>query len=113
MNQYFDTKFERKEAVYRRNYDIDESLYSQLEELSKYYAAYVTDLINASIKKLIQTEKIALYEKRRDVLSIRHSLLVKESNLKGLDKLKDKYGVSISKLVNIAIKNTLEDEGNE
>lgn len=57
MNQYFDTKFERKEAVYRRNYDIDESLYSQLEELSKYYAASVTDLINASIKSSFKRKK--------------------------------------------------------
>ena len=105
----FDHAFKKREIKIRRNYEIEDSLYIKLEELSKIYDASVTDLINECLLNLIQTENIQLYGKKGNELFVTHTLLIKESNLSGLEKLKEKYGVSIFKLVNIAIKNVLEE----
>ena len=43
-------------------------------------------------------------------LSIKYTLLVRKSNLKGLEDLNKRYGISLSKLVNIAIRNLLNSQ---
>ena len=105
----FDTVFKKRENRIRRNYEIEDTLYSTLEDLSNVYDASVADLINECLSKLIQTENIQLYERDRNVLSVTHTLLIRESNLAGLERLKEKYGVSIFRLVNIAIRNVLNE----
>jgi len=107
----FDNAFKKREHKIRRNYEIEDSLYSKLEELSKVYDASVTDLINECLSNLIQAENIQLYEKDSNEISVTHTLLIRESNLSGLERLKEKYGVSIFKLVNIAIRNALNESG--
>ena len=106
---FIDKKFDKRETKLRRNYEIEDTLYSKLEDLSKIYDATVADLINASLEYLILTENIVLYERNKSEIVVTHTVLIKESNLAGLEKLKIKYGVSIYKLVNIAIKNLLEE----
>ena len=110
----FEKKFSKKEDKYRRNYEIDDTLYSRLEELANTtYDATVTDLINACLEYLIETENIDLYKKDKQEITLMHTVNIKESNLTGLERLKGKYGVSICKLVNISIRNVLiETEGN-
>jgi len=109
-NMLFDHIFRKRENKLRRNYEIEDSLYSKLEELSKIYDASVTDLINECLLHLIETENIRLYEKDPTEISVTHTLLIRESNLVGLEQLKGKYGVSIFKLVNIAIRNVLHEK---
>jgi hypothetical protein len=106
---YLQKRFSKIEKKTRRNYEIDDNLYIELENISKYYQASVADLINASIEYLIETENINLYKKSNNQISVTHTILILESNIKGLEYLKEKYGVSIYKLVNIAIKNALKD----
>ena len=106
---YFDEKFHKREKKYRGDYDIDDSLYVRLDQLSTVYDATITDLVNASLEHLIESEKISLYKKADNDFSVTHTLLIRESNLAGLEELKAKYGVSIYKLVNIAIRNALDE----
>ena len=106
----FDRVFKKRENKIRRNYEIEDSMYSKLEEYSKEYDASIADLINECLSHLIQTENIRLYEKNRNEISVTHTLLIRESNLSGLEQLKEKYGVSIFKLVNIAIRNVLNEK---
>ena len=111
---YF-SRFYKKENLISRSLDIDEELYVKLENLSKnVYEASISKLVNASIEKLIETEKILLYE-RKNKLYVSRSFLIRESLLDGLYNLKDKYRVSICLLVNIAIRNALieEEKNNE
>ena len=105
----FDNAFKKRENKVRRNYEIEDSLYSKLEGYSKIYDASVTDLINECLSNLIETESIVLYKKDSNEILVTHTLLIRESNLSGLEKLKEKYGVSIYKLVNIAIRNALKE----
>lgn len=99
-----DYKYGRREKRYRRSYYIDNSLLSQLENLSKIYRAGVPDFINDSVEDLIQSKNIEVYERDESELSIKYTVLMRESNLQGLEDLNKRYGVSLSKLVNIAIR---------
>lgn len=104
-----DRRFDKKESKLKRNYEIDDTLYQRLQEQARLYDATLTDLINVCIQQLIETENITLFEQARHDASSTHSLSIRESNLAGLENLKDRFGVSIYKLVNIAIKNVLDE----
>ena len=107
---YFSCKFNKKERTINRSLNIDEELYTELERLSKnVYDASITKLVNAAIERLIETENIQIY-KRKNKSYISRSFLVRESLLDNLYELKDKYGVSICLLINVAIRNTLMEE---
>ena len=101
--------FLSKEELLKKTISIDNSLYEKLIELSNTrYQASVNKLINASIEELLKTQEIRKYKKVDGELSIQHSLLIRESLFEGLEKLKQKHKISICKLVNISIKNALE-----
>lgn len=105
-------RFYRKENLISRSLDIDEELYSELEELAKnVYEASISKLVNASIEKLVETENIQLYE-RKNKSYVSRSFLIRESLLNGLYNLKEKYRVSICLLVNVAVRNALIEEKN-
>lgn len=105
--KYFEEKYGKREKTFRRSYYIDNTLLTQLEDLSKIYRARVPDFINDSVEELIKTENIEVYEKDKSELSIKYTVLMRDSNLQGLDDLTQRYGISLSKLVNIAIRNML------
>jgi len=85
-------------------------LLSQLEELSKIYRAKIPDFINDSVELLIKNENVEVYDRDKNELSVKYTVLVRESVLQGLDDLTQRYGISLSKLVNIAIRNMLNEK---
>ena len=102
-------RFYEKETLVRKTIEIEDSLYSQLGELAKNkYDASVNMLINACIEELIKTENIN-YQKEDKDLALKHSLLIRKSFVIGLENLKDKYNISIYKLVNMTIRNALNE----
>lgn len=101
-------RFFSKEQLIRKTIEIDNKLYEKLRELSDTkYDASVNKLINASIEELVKTENIRVYEKGDNEITLKHSLLIRESLVIALDELKDKYDISIYKLVNMAINNAI------
>ena len=108
--QFFDERFRKKQIRFRRNYDIIDDLYKKMEEISEIYDATIPDIFNACIEELVSSENIVLYEKSEGERTTPHTILIWESNVAGLEKLNAKYGVSIRKLVNIAIRNVFENE---
>lgn len=101
-------RFYDKEKLIRKTVEIDNDLYDKLSEILKgKYNTSVNMLINASIEELIKTENINLYAKEDKYSTMKRSLLIKESFSNGLNKLKEKYNISISKLINMVIKNAV------
>ena len=106
-------RFYKKEKLVNRSLDIDEELYGELEYLSQnVYEASISKLVNASIEKIIETEEIQLYE-RKNKSYVSRSFLLRESLIDGLYDLKEKYGISICLLVNVAIRNAILEEKGE
>lgn len=103
-------RFWKREALLKKTIEIDNSLYEKLEELSEnVYQTSTNQLINACIEELIETRNVKIYEKPEGELSIQHSLLIRESLFNALEEMRERYNLSIYKLVNIAIKNALDE----
>lgn len=101
-------RFYDKEKLIRKTIEIDNDLYDKLIEISKSkYNTSVNMLINTCIEELINTENITLYAKEDKYSATKHSLLIKETFSNQLNILKEKYKISFSKLVNMAIKNAI------
>ena len=91
----------------RRRIEIDNSLYEQLVKLADVYDASINKLVNIAIIELIKTENVNVYEKPNNEISEAHNFAIRESSYNKLEELKNKYGLSIYKLTNIAIYNAL------
>ena len=105
----YSDKIYKKEKLISRTFYIDEKLYLELERSKEVYEASISKLMNVAIEELVEKEKIEVYENRNRTCVTR-SILIRESLLKGLSELKIKYGLSISMLVNIAVKNEIMEE---
>lgn len=103
-------RFWKRETLLKKTIEIDDDLYDKINELSKtVYHTSTNQLINGCIEELLKTKNVKIYEKESEKLPVQHSLLIRASLFKGLEELRDKYNLSIYKLVNIAIKNALEE----
>ena len=103
-------RFWPKDELVQKTIEIESGLYDEIEYLCEnVYDTSVSKLINACIDELIKTQDVKLYPKENNELFTKHSLILRKSSLKNLEKLKDKYGVSVYKLIHIAIKNVLKE----
>ena len=104
------SRFYDKEELIRKTIEIENDLYDKLNEISKTkYKTSTNMLINVCIEKLIETENINVYVNKDKYSSTKHSLLIKKSFSDELIKLKQKYNISITRLVNIAIRNAINE----
>lgn len=106
----FDKYLLKKDNLIRRRIEIDNSLYEQLEKLSKIYDASINKLVNIAIIEMIKTENVKVYEKSENEIVEAHNFGIREKSYNKLEELKAKYGLSIFKLINIAIYNALNSE---
>lgn len=103
-------RFCKRENLLKKTIEIDDNLYEKLNELSKnVYQTSTNQLINACIEELLKTRNIKVYEREKGQMPVQHSLLIRESLFDGLEEMRENYNLSIYKLVNIAIKNALEE----
>lgn len=101
-------RFWPKDELIQKTIEIESSLYDEIEFLCEnVYDASVSKIINACIDELIETEDVRLYPKESNELFTKHSIILRKSSLYNLEKLKNKYGISVYKLIHIAIKNVL------
>ena len=64
-------------------------------------------------KLLYKDADLINYRKRKDEINVARSIIIRESIYKKLEDMREKYGISISKLVNIAIRTGLESYKNK
>lgn len=105
----FDNYFLKKDNLLKRRIEIDNSLYEKLMELTEIYDASINKMVNVAIIELIKNGNINIYEKNNNEIVESHNFAIRETSYKELEKLKDRYGLSIYKLVNIAIYNALNN----
>lgn len=104
-------KFYKKDTLIQKTVEIDSNLFDKIEFLSKnIYDASISKIINACIDDLVETQKIELYEREKNEISLKHTIIIRESSLNKLEKLKERYEISINKLINISIYRVLKEE---
>ncbi len=103
------SRFWTKEKWIKKSAEIEGRLYDRLKEISeKELDASINKIIDACIDDLEMEEKVIIYRRTDNEINVARSIIIRESMYKKLDEMKEKYGISISKLINIAIRNGLE-----
>ena len=106
-------RFNKREEMLSRTFEIDEDLYEKLEYLSKNELdASINKLLDASIQYLVDEGNVELYKSKRGNY-ITRSFSVRASLIERMYELKKKYKISIYMLVNLAIKNSLDEYEND
>ena len=103
----FDKYLFKKDRLIKRRIEIDSTLYEKLVELSNEYDASINKLVNIAIIEMIKTENVKVYEKPENEIVEAQNFAIRETSYNEMEKLKNKYGLSIYKLTNIAIYNAV------
>lgn len=106
--EWFD-RFLRKEKWIKKSAEIEGNLYDRLKEISENdLDASINKIVDACINDLSLGEKVIIYKKENNEINVARSIIIRESMYKKLEEMREKYGISISKLINIAIRNGIE-----
>lgn len=93
----------------RRSIKIEDKLYEKLNYITKQrYSASISEVINVCIEELLEKEKIEIYEKSRGDLMFYRSIMIRKENEEKLKEAKEKTGISMTRLINIAMKEFIE-----
>ena len=106
----FDKYLLKKDNLLKRRIEIDNSLYEQLVKLSNIYDASINKLVNVAIIEMIKKENVKIYKKQDNEIIETHNFAIRETSYNKLEEFKNKYGLSIYKLTNIAIYNALNSD---
>lgn len=102
-------RFYKKERWVKKSVEIEGKLYDRLKEISnKEIDASVNKIIDACIDDFEIGDKVIIYKKDKNEINVGRSIIVRESIYKKLEEMREKYGISISKLINISIRDGLE-----
>lgn len=101
-------RFLKKEKWIKKSTEIEGNLYDRLKEISESELdASINKIVDACINDLELAEKIVIYKKETNEINVARSVIIRESMYKKLEEMRERYGISISKLMNIAIRNGL------
>lgn len=103
-----DKYFWKNEPKSKRNYDIEDFLFEKIKKATEKYDASSSDILNACIKSMLKADTLDITKVTENEFYGPHTFYVLESNIVGLTKLNTLYGISIRRLVNLAILNYLE-----
>lgn len=93
----------------KKSINIDDSLYKKLMRYTKKnYDATISDMINVCIEDLLSTGSVKYYAKPEDEITIYRSVMIRKENAEALNKITQETGISLTRLVNIAMKEFLD-----
>ena len=108
-------KLYKKDKIITRSLHIDEDLYEKLQYLCEnVYDTSVSKLVNICVETELQNEnKIKFYKKPYKTESIYRSILFRKEFYDKLVEIREKTGISFSRLVNGSIKRFFEKYENK
>lgn len=94
----------------QKSISIDDTLYEKLKTLiDKKYDATISDIINVALENYIDKNVPTFYEKPKLESTTYRSVMIRSNNLNGLQKMHKETGISVTRLLNSAIKEFLEN----
>ncbi len=88
----------------QKSINVENAIYIKLKTLQQKYDATISEIVNICIEKLIVNNDIKYYCKPEGEICEYRSFMIRRENLEVLEEIKRKTGISITRLVNLAIK---------
>ena len=93
----------------KKTINIEDSLYNRLMKFTfKNYDATFSEIINICIEEYIERDKPSFYEKPKMETVTYRSIMIRKENLSNLQIMYKKTGISVTRLLNCAVKEFLE-----
>lgn len=94
----------------KKTINIEDGLYKRLMKyVLKNYDATFSDIINVCIEDYIEKNKPSFYEKPKNETVTYRSIMIRKENLANLKQMYKKSGISVTRLLNGAVKEFLEE----
>ena len=105
-----DRLYDINNQAIKKSINIDDSLYKKLIYLTQNkFDATISELINVCIEEYAEKNYSTYYEKPdRETVTYR-SIMLRENNIDWLSKINKKTGITVTRLINAAIKDFLDN----
>ena len=104
-----DRLYKKSNYTVQKSINLEDRLYTRLKEIvDKDYDATISDMINVCIEDLLSTGSVKYYAKPEDEIIIYRSVMIRKENVEALNKITQETGISLTRLVNIAMKEFLD-----
>lgn len=105
-----DRLYKKDNSTVQKSINLEDKLYTELKQLvENEYDATISDLINVCIEDLISSGNIKYYAKPEGEITIYRSIMIRKENVKALNNITKETGISLTRLVNIAMKEFLDN----
>ena len=93
----------------QKSINIAEGLYVKLKKvINNDYDATISEVINACVEDLLHKDELEFYKKPEGEISLYRSVMLRRENVEALNKVSKEKRISVTRLVNMAIKEFLE-----
>lgn len=94
----------------KKTINIEDNLYKKLmEHVQSTFDATFSEIINVCIEDYINKNQPVFYEKPKSETVTYRSIMIRKENLSNLQKMYKKTGISVTRLLNAAVKDFLEE----
>lgn len=98
----------------KKTVNIEDELYEKLMKFTKKnFDATFSEVINVCIEEYIDRNRPSFYEKPKLETVTYRSIMIRKDNLKNLQKMYKNTGISVTRLLNCAVKEFLEKYDNK
>lgn len=102
--------YKKDNHTVQKSINIEDKLYTRLKKLvEKEYDATISDIINVCIEDLVSSGNVKYYAKPEGEITIYRSVMIRKENVEALNKITKETGISFTRLVNIAMKEFLDN----
>ena len=104
-----DKLYKKGNYTIQKSINLEDKLYTRLKEVTeKEYDATISEVVNICIEELVSKDNIKYYSKPEGEIVIYRSVMVRRENVEALNRINKRTGISVTRLINIAIKEFLD-----
>lgn len=105
-----DRLYKKDNYTIQKSINLEDTLYTELKKIvDKEFDATISDVVNACVEDLISKDNIKYYAKPEEEITIYRSVMLRRKNVEALNKINRETGISVTRLINMAIKEFLDN----
>lgn len=104
-----DRLYKKDNCTIQKSVNLEDKLYTNLKQIvENEYDATISDIVNVCIEDMISSGNVKYYAKPEGEITIYRSIMIRKENVEALNKVTQETGISLTRLINIAMKEFLE-----
>lgn len=109
-----DRLYKKDNPTIQKSINLEDKLYTRLKEIvEKDFDATISDLVNVCVEDLLATGNVKYYAKPENEILIYRSVMLRKDNIEAINKVTKETGISLTRIVNIAMKEFIEKYDNK